>query len=271
ERAVSAYAGKANDRARSGNPRSSDGLFICCACRWWMWSEIQDERSRLRARAADHHGAVRRLLVLAEEEVAVIRDPFDHPGLAGAADAFSAGVIHRDAGIEQRVQDGLARGHADGPVAACELHFETALRGRLLPRFEVSDMHLFGGPTSGRRFKRFQHRHGTAAIEMRVGRRLPGDSAEVERPASPLLVEVQTQLHWRVSSERSQLVEVWRRGTRSRRVEQLPGAPERLEAPDHREERRDSDPARDQNRMPRILPKGKIVSGMGDCDDVTGP
>ena len=73
-----------------------------------MWSEIQEERARLRAGAADHHGLVRRLLLLAEKEIAMIGYPLDDPGLAGATDTFGAGVVHRYAGIQQCVEDRLA-------------------------------------------------------------------------------------------------------------------------------------------------------------------
>src|SRR5215831_18003475 len=90
DRDVSANAGKLADSARSEIPNRRDKLIIwhpyyCC-------SEVQHERRRFRTRAADHHGLARGLLLLAEEEIAMIGNSVDDPGLAGAAYTFRAGV-----------------------------------------------------------------------------------------------------------------------------------------------------------------------------------
>ena len=66
-----------------------------------------------------------------------------------------------------------------------------------------------------------------------------------------------------------QLVEEGRSRARLRGIKKLPGATERLEPSDHREQRRDSDSARDQHRMSRALLQHKIVLGIRDREDVS--
>ena len=49
--------------------------------------------------------------------------------LAGAANAFGAGEGNVDAGVEQHVQNGLARGDGKDAPAAVQSHFKAAIRG----------------------------------------------------------------------------------------------------------------------------------------------
>ena len=72
----------------------------------------------------------------------MIGDALEQACLAGAADAFGAGVVHRDAGIEQRIEDGLAGLDRDRAIAARELDVEAALHGRSFPRLEILHMYL---------------------------------------------------------------------------------------------------------------------------------
>src|ERR1700675_3318445 len=58
----------------------------------------------------------------------MIGNAIDHFGLAGAADALGAGDGDVDAGIEQHVQNALARRHRNDAPAAMQLHLEA---GRL--------------------------------------------------------------------------------------------------------------------------------------------
>ena len=67
---------------------------------------------------------------------------FNDPGLAGAADTLRAGVARGYSGIQECVQDGLARLNRDRSVAPRELHLKAPLGRRLLLRLEVFDVHV---------------------------------------------------------------------------------------------------------------------------------
>ena len=106
---------------------------------------------------------------------------------------------------------------------------------------------------------------------MRICRRVPDDRRKVQQAARRFLVEVDVKARANVGPQRVQLVEKGRGRARPRRVEQLPGAAERLQPANHREKQRDSDAAGDQHRMSRVLLQRKVVPGMRDGDNVSNP
>ncbi len=61
----------------------------------------------------------------------MIRDAVDHLCFAGAANAVGTREVYVDAGVEQNIQNGLARRHRDGAPAAMQAHVEAAIRGRI--------------------------------------------------------------------------------------------------------------------------------------------
>ncbi len=65
-------------------------------------------------------------LRIAENRVAVIGHPVQHPRLAFPANAFAAGIGRLDAGGEQRIQDRLAVRDAKGCGRFCQFHFKAA-------------------------------------------------------------------------------------------------------------------------------------------------
>src|SRR5216684_5056491 len=94
--------------------------------------EIERQHWGFRSGAADHDLAVFCLFLIAEETVAMIGNPLDHPCFAGATDAFRAGKGNVDAIVEQNVQDGLPGRHGDGASAAMQLHVKAPIRDHLL-------------------------------------------------------------------------------------------------------------------------------------------
>jgi hypothetical protein len=91
-------------------------------------SKIERQHRRFRSRAADHDLAVFCFFLIAQESVAMIRDSIDHFRFAGAANAFGAGERNVDAGVEQHVQNGVARRHRDGAPATMQPNVKATLR-----------------------------------------------------------------------------------------------------------------------------------------------
>ena len=54
----------------------------------------------------------------------MIGNAIDHFGFAGAADAFGTGEGDVDAGVEQYVQNALARRHGNSPPTAMQPHLK---------------------------------------------------------------------------------------------------------------------------------------------------
>src|SRR5689334_2228047 len=99
-------------------------------------SELQVEHQPLAfaAGTADHHLGIGGLLLLGEDRVVVLGGARNHPLLASTADAEFAGVVDVYAGIEQYLQDALARRNDEFLSGARQLDHEPAfllLRPRL--------------------------------------------------------------------------------------------------------------------------------------------
>ena len=60
----------------------------------------------------------------------MIRDSIDHFRFAGAANAFGAREGNVDAGVQQHIQNGLARRHGDGAPATMQPNVKTTFRVR---------------------------------------------------------------------------------------------------------------------------------------------
>src|SRR6516225_16110 len=154
-------------------------------------SQIEHQPLALAAGATDHDFGVRGLLLLGQDGVAVLGDARNHPLLAGTADAELAGIVDVHAGIEQHLQDALAFGNDEFLSRARELDHEAALLVRLLLGGEIFDVDLRARPIRGRGLERFEHRRRSAAIEVRVLRRLGDDRLDVEDIACALVVEME--------------------------------------------------------------------------------
>src|SRR5689334_15433924 len=117
--------------------------ILSCLC-FGIRSEIEHQRAGLRSRTADHDGLVGRLLLRTQEQVAMIGDSLDHPRFAGSANPFRAGVIRHDAGIEDGIENGLARLDRDGALAARQPDLKAAVDGRGLRGLKVLDVDMTG-------------------------------------------------------------------------------------------------------------------------------
>ncbi len=71
-------------------------------------SEIQDHPRSATPGHADHHGVVLRLLVLAENGVAMVRDAAEYRDLARSTGSLPAGEVGVDAFAEDGVENFLA-------------------------------------------------------------------------------------------------------------------------------------------------------------------
>ena len=87
-------------------------------------SEVEDEARGAGAGDADHHAVVGFSLVLVEDGVAVVGNPFQDWCLARAAGAFGAGGKHSDPGVLDDGQDGLVRRDGEGELALREVDLE---------------------------------------------------------------------------------------------------------------------------------------------------
>ena len=143
---------------------------------------------------------------------------------------------------------------------ARELHGEAALlrRRRLLGR-EIFDMDLLARPVLGRGLERLQHRRGTAAVEMRVLGCGGDDGRHVEELSAALVVEMQRGLR-----HAFELLPERHVGARAAGIVQPPRVPERVEPLHHAPDRRDPDPAGDQDGVRGVLAQAEIVARPAD-------
>ena len=156
--------------------------------------EVEYQPLAFSAGAANHHTAVRRLLFLGEDQVAVVRYAIQHRCLAGPAHALLAGMRDVDARIEQCVEDRLARRDRDLAPALREHHREPARLGGRFLGAEVFDVDTVAGEVCRRLLERAQHAERPAAIEVRLVARRAHDCRQVEHRAAGLAVEIETDL-----------------------------------------------------------------------------
>src|SRR5262249_38725067 len=147
-----------------------------------------------RSRAADHHGRVLIALLFGQNRVPVVRDAGNDPRLAGAADAFLAGMRHLDAGLAHALQNGLALWDHEFALGARKLDDEAALLRCREFRCEIFDMDLILRPIGGRGFESCKHRRWPAAIKMRVPRQLLNDRGDLKESSAFFVVEMEVAL-----------------------------------------------------------------------------
>ncbi len=190
----------------------------------------------------------------------MLRSAGDHALLAGAADAELAGVVEVDAGIEQHVEDGLALGNEIFDAGARELHGKAAfLCRRKLLGGEIFDMDLIARPVLGRGLECLQHRRGTTTVQVRILRRGGDDRPDVEELPAALVVEMQRGLR-----HAFKLLPKRHVGARPAGIMELPLVSERVEPLHHAPDRRDPDPAGDQDGVRGVLAQAKVVARTSD-------
>ncbi|MPM88270.1 hypothetical protein SDC9_135372 [bioreactor metagenome] len=191
---------------------------------------------------------------------------FQHSGLAGAADAFAAAVVHIDTGVQQRVQQGLVGRDLDEAAAALELHRVVAARiGRCLDFHgrEALDMGVGMAELGAELLEGIEHGRRAAGIvvQARIGCALRQQCPQVGR-AARLCIEVQMQRH----AQGLQLGQKGRALALARKVQHLERMPQGLEAACHAQHGRDAYAAGHQHRMRRRLVKREVVARLGDGD-----
>src|SRR5882757_8269583 len=83
--------------------------------------DIEYQNIALGPRHAGQHPVASKLLILAEKDIAMIRDALEHTGQASSADALRAGRIDTDAVLGQHLDDRLSRRDREDSAASRKL------------------------------------------------------------------------------------------------------------------------------------------------------
>src|SRR5258708_22001326 len=225
-------------------------------------SEIEHEDGRQGARTADHNDLVGSLLFVGEEQIAMVRFAGQYPGFAGSADPLLARGLYVEAAGTQRFEDRLAGRDRYSKLRARQLDDETTLDGACDGRGEMFDMHALDRPRRSGCRERVEHGRRAATIEMSLLRRRANNARHIEHAALPL-VYMETDM----SIAGQEPVEKGGLAPPPDRIVELPGTRERSQARDHRDDRCDTDAARDEHGVGRRLDERKIVPRSSDLDD----
>src|SRR5258708_28864399 len=225
-------------------------------------SEIEHEDGRQGARTADHNDLVGSLLFVGEEQIAMVRFAGQYPGFAGSADPLLARGLYVEAAATQGCEDRLTGRDRYSKLRARQLDDEATLDGACDGRGEMFDMHALDRPRRSGRRERVEHARRAARIEMSLPRRRTNNARHIEH-VTLLLVGMETDM----SIAGQEPVEKGGLAPPPDRIVELPGTRERSQARDHRDDRCDTDAARDEHGMGRRLDERKIVARPSDLED----
>ncbi|CAM2159779.1 hypothetical protein PT2222_60194 [Paraburkholderia tropica] len=224
--------------------------------------KIEHQRAALRTGHADHHGVVRGAFGLRQHAVTMIDAAAEHARLTRAAQPFAAAVFDINGGVEQNVEQGLARGHEQRPAAAREFHrVAGALRALdRRARREAFDMHVRDARVGTRCLERIEHHTRAAAVRMHVLRLTRETRGQIERQAVVFVVEMQQH----VAAQRGQFVEKRGLAAAARAIDELHRLPALAQLAIHAQHRCHADAARDQQRRRRRFVEREVVARRAD-------
>ena len=162
----------------------------CSVAAWEL--QIKDQALSLATRAADHHSLTGAAFIIGEHHIAMVGLTFEHPGLAGAANAFHARMRDIHVPVEQCLQNSLSWSNAEFTVAFAQHHPKAARDCGLLFGGKVFDMHIVCAPARCSCKKRLEHCRRAAAIEVSVRRGCSDDASQIN-DISGFVVQMNTK------------------------------------------------------------------------------
>ena len=238
-------------------------------------SEVEHQLGAGAPGYADEDAVLRRVLAACEHGVAVLGPACQHARLAGAAQAFAAGVVHIDAAVEQHLEDGLVGRDVEAAVLALELHAEAAgrrlgCRGRRR-RAEPLHVHALIRQALRGAAEGLQHGHRAAAVEVGACGRLPHERREVQPGRAGQAVHDRHHAArcagW---CQRLQRLGEGCAAGRAHAVVQRPGPAQPRKPTRHGQHGRDADAAGHQHAQRRGLVERKVVARRGNAQQGAG-